>query len=161
MTSPSSGGGGDDAAKLTLHCDGLMRAEKKKNQDSRVKKKSEVANSTSSRRCPDQRARLAKEGCSDAEEIDGLLGGWFSRLMWSRERGQVNLRSENELTLRRCGKWAATVGTAQQEHLAGLFDATMSQTGICGSMPATHTLSTSLSSHDLCMYRLPTGRFLP
>lgn len=39
------------------------------------------------------------------------------RLKWSMERGQVNLRSENELTLRRCGKWVGT--RAKEDRFTG------------------------------------------
>ena len=110
--------GGGTTAELTLHCDGLMCAEKKKNQDSRIKVKPSC-----------EFNKLEAMSRSTSEACEGRLLGcrgdrWITwrlvfRLVWSRERGQVNLRSENELTLRRCGKWASTVGTATSEGALG------------------------------------------
>lgn len=120
---------GSKGRKLTLHCDGLMCGKKRIKI---VASKSEDTNSTSSRRFPDQRARLAKGHCSDAERrwINWRL---VFRLKWSMERGQVNLRSENELTLREMWEVGCTrLGQHSEGTPGGVVDATMSQTGICG-----------------------------
>jgi hypothetical protein len=57
-----------------------------------VAKKAENANSTSSRRIPDQRARLARS-CSDAREVM-ITGGWFSGWVeYGKGAGEFKVRN--------------------------------------------------------------------
>jgi hypothetical protein len=135
---------GSKGRKLTLHCDGLMCGKKRIKI---VASKSEDTNSTSSRRFPDQRARLAKGHCSDAERrwINWRL---VFRLKWSMERGQVNLRSENELTLREMWEVGCTrLGQQRRNSWRGCRCDDVTNGNLWATVPAT-TLASDLTSHS-------------